>query len=120
MQLPNITLPPFLEKHKFILSGLTGAIVLALAGVYIVIMFTSDGGAVVKTNQNQSLLGEVSPSFIVFLQAMNSEKLSLKDQSFIDSYLVRNSHDYTQIINPSLSRGRLDPFSTYVAPGSTR
>lgn len=113
-----MNLPPFLEDHKALASSIIGMILFGALGFYVIYLSKTDTTAVTTdVSSSQALF---SQEFVLFLQAVNKQNLSLKDTSFNDSYLVRNARNFTQEINPSLSRGRIDPFVPYAATGYSR
>ena len=111
-------LPPIIEQHKTLLGGVFGAIVLGGLGFWLISILKSDTvTATTQVNPNKTLLG---PNAILFIQAVTKDKISLKDTSFMDTYLIKHSEDFTQKVSTSTSRGRMDPFSPYDSSRSSR
>jgi hypothetical protein len=111
--------PQSLQQHKGLLITLLGVILVAVLGLYLVNIYTAaDSVTTTEASVNQSLLGQ---EFTLLLSAVSKEGISFRDTSFANSYYLRNAEDYTQIIVPSASRGRDNPFAPYYAtPRSSR
>lgn len=61
---------------------------------------------------NQQLLGA---NFVIFLKAVSQNSLSLGDSSLMNTKLVKDLEDHSQVISENISRGRLDPFTSYAS-----
>lgn len=61
---------------------------------------------------DQSLLGS---NFIQFMQATKDSKISFKDRTFLSGNYVKQLQDFSEIISPNATRGRLDPFLPYAS-----
>lgn len=61
---------------------------------------------------DQSLLGA---NFIQYIQATNNSKITFKNRTFLTSEYVRQLQDFSEIISPNATRGRLDPFLPYAS-----
>ena len=84
-----------------------------LGGMYYVYTIVSTESAVTVPSQaNQQLLGQ---NFVLFLKAVNQERLSLQDPSFMNSELVKQLQDFSETILPESTRGRIDPFVPYAS-----
>ena len=107
-------IPPLLEKNKIIISGIIGAIVFIGIGYYLVTMFlNSDINASTVDATKTSGTGLLPKNFMTISDAINKDKLSLKDKTFLDSYFMKHAVDYTTYVSTSTSRGRLNPFVPY-------
>lgn len=103
----------FVQKKKIIIE--IAILVAFLAGIYFLYQMLSAGsGEVSRVQTNEQILGA---NFMLFLQAQ--ESLSFNTSS-IKAKIVNQLVDHSQIINPTDSRGRADPFSPYAATRSIR
>ena len=104
-------LPSFLSEKKSITIEIL-ALCLFLGGIYYAYVTFSEQAPVTTTSANQQLLGE---HFMLFLKATTENSLSLSNTDFLSSPDVLILKDYSEIITPNSSRGRLDPFIPYAA-----
>ena len=101
----------FVQKKTVIIEGLV--LVLFLAGMYyLYTTFSEDTETVSTANVNEQLLGQ---NFVLFLKAVNQDRLSFREVSFMDSDLVRQLRDYSETIGVNETRGRVDPFVPYAS-----
>jgi hypothetical protein len=101
----------FVQKKTVIIEGVI--LVMFLAGMYYAYTLFSTGDTVTSpSSANQNLLGQ---NFVLFLKAVNQDKLSFKNLSFLDSELAKQLVDHSEIIGTTTSRGRVDPFEPYAA-----
>lgn len=101
----------FVQKKTVIIEGLV--LVLFLAGMYyLYTTFSEDTATVSTANVNEQLLGQ---NFVLFLKAVNQDRLSFREVSFMDSDLVRQLRDYSETIGVNETRGRVDPFVPYAS-----
>ncbi|MFA6608435.1 MAG: hypothetical protein WCT07_00805 [Candidatus Paceibacterota bacterium] len=112
MQVPTF----FLQKKTLITEIVV--LVLFLGGIYyLYTAFSEPTSTTTQNSINQQLLGT---NFIVFLKAVNQDKLSFKESSLMNSQLVKQLQDFSVTIGPTDSRGRLDPFIPYASTRSIR
>jgi hypothetical protein len=78
---------------------------------YLYGMLNPDSVSVKKVEVNEQLLGQ---NFILFLKIVNQEKVSFH-RDFLESALVKQLHDYSEIITANETRGRPDPFVPYAS-----
>ena len=101
----------FVQKKTVIIEGLV--LVLFLAGMYyLYTTFSEDTATVSTASVNEQLLGQ---NFVLFLKAVNQDRLSFREVSFMDSDLVRQLRDYSETIGVNETRGRVDPFVPYAS-----
>ncbi|MEZ0208847.1 MAG: hypothetical protein ACAH17_01565 [Candidatus Paceibacterota bacterium] len=106
----------FVQKKTVIIEGLV--LVLFLGGMYyLYTMFSEETATTTTTTINQQLLGQ---NFVLFLKAVNEDKISFSGINFMDSALVAQLRDYSQTIGINDSRGRVDPYSPYASSRSIR
>lgn len=111
MQIANITQKKSMYIEVFILM-------LFLAGMYYLYTLFSQPTTTTTTSQaSEQLLGQ---NFVLFLKAVNQDKLSLRDTGFMNSELVQQLQDFSETISPTTFRGRLNPFTPYASTGSLR
>lgn len=97
-----------------------GVLIIFLVGMYYLYTLFSQSDPVTTTSTssiNQRLIGE---NLGLFLKAVNQDRFSLKDTSFLDSSLVRQLQDFSEVISPNATRGRIDPFTPYASTRSLR
>lgn len=111
MQVPNI----FIHKKTVIIEVLV--LLAFMGGVYYFYTNFSEKSATTTVSHNEQLLGQ---NFIVLLKAINQDKISFVQKSFLNSSLVNQLQDFSEVILPTDSRGRAEPFSSYASPGSIR
>jgi hypothetical protein len=101
----------FVQKKTVIIEGVV--LVLFLGGMFYLYTIFSEGSSTTTTTQvNEQLLGQ---NFVLFLKAVNEDKISFRDINFMDSALVQQLRDYSQTITINESRGRVDPYSPYAS-----
>ncbi len=106
----------FIQKKTVIIEALV--LVLFLGGMYyLYTIFSEDTSTTTTASVNEQLLGQ---NFVLFLKAVNDDKISFRDINFMDSALVQQLRDYSQTITTNESRGRVDPFSPYASSRSLR
>lgn len=107
----------FLIQKKTVIIEVA-ILVLFLGGMYYLYTTFSQGEATVSSpSANEQLLGQ---NFILFLKAVNQDRLSFKDISFMDSGLVQQLRDFSETIGVNDTRGRVDPFVPYAPTRSIR
>ena len=109
-------LPPLFTQKKTIIIEIV-ILVVFLVGIYYVYKIFSNEDATTTTTVNQQLLGQ---NLILFVKATEKENLSLDNMSFMNSSLVKQLQDFSEIIPPTTVRGREDPFVPYAATRPTR
>lgn len=103
----------FVQKKKVILEVVV--LLAFFAGMYYLYQMLSVGSAgISKTQANEQLLGA---NFMLFLK--NQENLSFSTSS-MNAKLIKQLINHTQVIEPTPSRGRSDPFAPYAATGPVR
>jgi hypothetical protein len=102
----------FLIQKKTVIIEV--AILIAfLGGMYYLYTAFSEGSTTTSTaSVNEQLLGQ---NFVLFLKAVNQDRLSFKDINFMDSELVRQLRDFSETIGINETRGRVDPFVPYAS-----
>lgn len=104
MQVPTI----FAEKRNLIIEVVV--ICLFLGAMYYGYTLFSEQSPTTTTSANQQLFG---PNLTILLKAVNEDHLVLKDVSFMNTELVRQLQDFSEVISPNPTRGRDDPFVPY-------
>jgi len=95
-----------------------GILIVFLVGMYYLYTLFSEPVPTSTTAQvSEHLLGQ---NFVLFLKAVNQDKLSLRDTAFMNSELVQQLQDFSETISPTSFRGRLNPFLPYASTGSLR
>lgn len=103
----------FIQKKKIIIE--VAVLIAFFAGVYYLYQMLSTGAAdVSKVQANEQILG---PNFMLFLK--NQGNLSFST-SLMSSKLINQLVDHSQVIEPTSSRGRTDPFTPHAATGPIR
>jgi hypothetical protein len=106
----------FVNKKTVIIEAVI--LVLFLVGGYYVYSSLSEAsGSTTQTQFNEQLLGQ---NFVMFLKVVNQDKISFRDISFMNTPLVQQLRDFSETINPTETRGRLDPFVPYASSRSIR
>lgn len=82
-------------------------LVLFLGALYYGYTLFGEQSPTTTMTNNQQLFG---PNLTLLLKAVNEEHLVLKDVSFMNTELVRQLQDFSEIIAPNETRGRDDPF----------
>jgi hypothetical protein len=114
-------IPSFLEKNKIIISGVVGAIVFIGIGYWFIFVFlNSEKGATTATIDTTAAAKLLPKNMVQLSDALNKDKVSLSDKSFLESYFVTHAKDYTTYVPTSTSRGRYNPFAPYDSTGSSR
>jgi ABC-type maltose transport system permease subunit len=104
-------LPPIFAQKKNILIEVAVLIVFLGILYYVYTAFSQDQTTTTTTTINQQLLGQ---NFVLLLKAVNQDKLSLQDIPVImNSKLVPQLQDFSEVIPRTTVRGRLDPFVPY-------
>lgn len=99
----------FVQKKTVIIEAVV--LILFLAGMYYVYTsFSQDETTTVDSQVNEQLLGQ---NFVMFLKVVNQDRISFRDVGFLDSSLVQQLRDFSEVIGINESRGRADPFSPY-------
>lgn len=98
---------------------LEGAVVfLVIAGIiYFYLQFSQKDAVTIPTSTDSQLLGQ---NFVVLVRAINEDKISFTQKSFMQSPLVERLQDFSEEISLTESRGRAEPFSPYASTGSIR
>lgn len=111
--------PPFLEKNKILVSAVIGALIFIGLGYWFIFVFLKSDAGVTTTSPSTgtSLLPK---NFVMISNALNKDKLSLKDKSFLDSYFIKHAKDFTTVAPTSTVRGRENPFAPYDFTRSSR
>lgn len=101
----------FVQKKTVLIEA---AILIAfLGGMFYLYTIMSEGEATTANSQaNEQLLGK---NFVLFIKAVNQDKLSFREADFMNSDLVQRLRDFTETILPSETRGRVDPFLPYAS-----
>lgn len=103
----------FVQKKKVVIE--VAVLIAFFAGMYYLYQMLSIGSAdISRTEASEQILGE---NFMLFLK--NQENLSFSTSS-MNAKLINQLIDHSQIIDPTLSRGRADPFAPYAATGPVR
>lgn len=106
----------FITKKTLIME--VAALAIFLGGMYYLYTIFSVGSSTTTPSQmNEQLLGQ---NFVLFLKAVNEDKISFSGVNFMDSPLVKQLRDYSQTITINESRGRVDPFTPYASTRPVR
>jgi LPS O-antigen subunit length determinant protein (WzzB/FepE family) len=101
----------FAQKKTIIIeAAVLTAVVIGMLYAYSI--FTSEDATVTQPAINQQLLGQ---NFILFLKAVNQDKVSLRETAFLNTTFVAQLQDFSETISPTASRGRSDPFTPYAS-----
>jgi hypothetical protein len=101
----------FVQKKTIIIEGTI--LILFLAGMYYLYTIFSTSDTVTSSpSANEQLLGQ---NFVLFIKAVNQDKISFKDLNFMNSKLVQELQDYSETIGINDTRGRVDPFVPYAS-----
>jgi hypothetical protein len=105
--------PSFFTQHKMLITEIAVAVALLVIGYYGVSLLTNtETTSTTEGAINQQLLGQ---NFVIFLQAVNQDKVNISNTTFLDSQLVRNMQDFSEVIGETSARGRADPFLPYAS-----
>lgn len=110
-------IPTNFTKKKTVITEVVVLILVFGCAYYLYTQFSAPGVTTSGTSAGEPLLGASS---ILFLKAINQDKISFRDISFMDSELVKALQDFTEIIPTSTSHGREDPFTPYASSRSIR
>jgi hypothetical protein len=106
----------FVQKKTVLIEAVV--LILFLGGMYYLYTIFSQGESTTTVSQvNEQLLGQ---NFTLFLKAVNEDKISFGGINFMDTALVQQLRDYSQVIDINDSRGRVDPFTPYASSRSVR
>ena len=101
----------FVQKKTVIIEA--AILILFLAGgYYLYSSFTQEEVSVTQTQFNEQLLGQ---NFVSFLKVVNQDKISFKNINFMNTPLVNQLRDFSEIIGINETRGRSDPFVPYAS-----
>lgn len=101
----------FVQKKTVIIEA--AVLILFLFGAYYLYSSFSEGtSTVTETQMNEQLLGQ---NFVLFLKVVNQDRISFRDINFMDSELVKQLRDFSEIITINDTRGRADPFVPYAS-----
>lgn len=107
----------FFVQKKTIITEMA-VLVLFLFGMYYLYTIFREGEATTIEGQvNQQLLGQ---NFVLFIKAVNQDKISFREVDSMQSDIVKRLHDFSETILPTDSRGRDDPFMPYAPTRSLR
>ena len=101
MQLPNA----LTEKKNIIIEVVILCVV--LGAMYFGYTLIGEKSPTTAATTNTQLFG---PNLTLLLKAVNQDNLSLKDVSFMNSELVSQLQDFSEVILPNETRGRDNPF----------
>ena len=107
MQVPN----SLTDKKTILIEILILAAVLG-AGYYGYVTLFNSENVTKQVTVNEELLGG---NFIEFIKVTKKDKISFSDRGFLDSVYVTQLQDFSEIISPNATRGRLDPFLPYAS-----
>jgi hypothetical protein len=79
---------------------------------YAYTLFSEGSATVSGSSVNEQLLGQ---NFVLFLKAVNQDKISFGGINFLDSEIVRRLQDHSEFIGINDTRGRVDPFVPYAS-----
>ena len=106
----------FTQKNNIVMDIVILAIFLG-GSYYLYTLFSEPDTVVTNTQINEQLLGK---NFVLFLKAVNKDKISLTATEFMNGNLAKQLQDFSEEINPELYRGRLNPFEPYASTRSIR
>ena len=98
------------KNKKIIIEVLI--LVAVLGGLYYLYTVFSQEEQTATAQANPALLG---PNFINFINITTKDKILFKNKTFLKQPLVEMLVDYSEIISPNATRGRLDPFVPYAS-----
>ncbi len=104
--------PTFFTQKKTVVIEIVVLILFLVGMYYLYISFSEEQATVTTSQANQALLGQ---NFTLFLKAVNQDKLSFKDVSFLSSDFASQLQDFSQNFPPTVVRGRVDPFVPYAS-----
>lgn len=107
----------FFTQKKTIIVEAVILIAFLFGMYYLYTMFSEDSATVTQTKINEQLLGQ---NFTLFLKLLNQDRISFRDAAFLNSELVKQLKDFSEIIDINETRGRVDPFTPYASPRSIR
>ncbi len=107
-----MTTPSISPKQKTIIIEVFILIAVFAGGYYLYDRFILGETTTISVTGGDKLL---SANFISFINVTSREKISFKDVSFMSSPLVEMLDDYSEVISPNATRGRLDPFLPYAS-----
>lgn len=106
----------FVQKKTVIIEIVV--LILFLFGIYYLYTIMSEGEVTTTSSQiSEQLLGK---NFVLFIKAVNQDKLSFREADFMNSDLVQRLRDFSETILPTETRGRVDPFVPYASTRSLR
>lgn len=105
-------MPGFFVQKKTLIMEMVILIAVLGGAYYLYTMFSTEDVTTTSPTVNAALLG---PNLTVFLKAVNEDKLTFKNTTFMDSALVKELTDHSQTIGVTNSRGRMDPFVPYAS-----
>jgi hypothetical protein len=100
----------FVQKKTVIIEA--AVLILFLGGMYYLYTIFSVSDTTVQPSANEQLLGQ---NFVLFLKAVNEDRISFNDNSFANSKLFSQLKDYSETIGQNDTRGRVDPFVPYAS-----
>lgn len=107
MQAPSITV-----KQKTIIIEVLILVAVFGGAYYLYTYFQESITTTSQVSSGNELLGK---NFVNFTNATTKDKVSFKEITFLKKELVEMLQDYSEIISPNATRGRLDPFLPYAS-----
>ncbi len=102
MEAPNI----LKEKRNIIIEVII--LCIFLGAMYYGYTLISEQSPTTNVSVNKQLFG---PNITLLMKAVEEDKLVLNNISFMDSELVRQLKDFSEIITPNPTHGRDNPFA---------
>lgn len=109
--------PSFFTQKKTVIIETLVLVVFLIVAYYAYSMFTEQSPTTTNATASEQLFGE---NLTLFLKAERQDKLSFDTASFINSPLISQLQDFSELILPAASRGRDDPFAPYAPTRSIR
>lgn len=101
----------FVQKKTVIIEA--SILILFLGGMFYLYTIMGEGEATTTDSKtSEQLLGK---NFVLFIKAVNQDKLSFREADFMNSDLVQRLRDFSENILPTEMRGRVDPFVPYAS-----
>lgn len=101
----------FIQKKTILIEAII-LVAFLFGAYYLYTSFSQEETVTTTVSVNEQLLGQ---NFVLFLKAVNQDRISFRDINFMDSELVRQLRDFSETISITDSRGRVDPFVPYAS-----
>lgn len=102
MQVPNI----LTEKKSILIEVII--LCVFLGALFYGYTLISEKSPITTVSTTQPLFG---PNMTLLLKALNEDHIVLNNRSFMTGQIARQLEDFSEVILPSIKRGRDNPFS---------